>query len=1408
MANIQDVLFIFMQGFSGAVAGYITNKYAVNMIFKEYTPLKIGGAVKKNKVKFIEEVSELVEKDIINSETLIGSIESKDFAKVIDSACVEFMTNSLYDTFKDVKIKHIPGIGDSGEQCVTFIEQNLQEELPQLIDNLSNKIDIKQLLQKEQLDDISSNIVELILEILEEDDKLEEFLSCLYDENKSETFGEFLSDEAKEDLIQGISNIINKSINDVIENEEQCLELLNKIYELLDLKSIIYKLQDSLGQKTILEILGDKGLDNVSNLLYAHIKNLLKEEQNREKANKAISELLQVAKDMDVTLFEILPEDLANAIVVYIKEIIPELAPYISDWLYENKSQIDLVINNAVGETAAQIDDDSIKGLLDKFGGMLSSISETLKIVERASNVVNEYELTTEASNKIYIAVRKFLEQTTIGDIVELLEVKLNIKEEDICNKLLDLFEEKGDILIEKLVFNFGEKKISDFVKLDLEQLFKLKIMPLIYKFIRSNVQNINDYLSRFVANKVNQILSNKIEDVISKEKVGILSKKLPKLISKYILDNKNACKLYIGKIVASSMNDVDFEYIIQNNKEELILLICSKFNDLKNFLFDELKDKEIKDLLDLIKDKEGFSLSLSEKIHKGLVNNVQKVVDNNVKRIIYNNLIKLDEDEICDIAQSFMGKQLKPLSYFGALLGTIAGVIFGFVINGNINNFGFYSRVQTTIMACVLMGLVGILTNVIALWMIFHPYEKNKFVAKIPVFRIFAQGYIPAHKDGFASGLAYFIDNELLKGKRVESLFNSKKDQFSETIFNFVSKNRFKILVDIAREKKDKISKFLYQFIIDKCVQNKRKIAESLSKATDNIYIESMLSKDKALSLSEGFLSSLDKFDDVVIKFAQGKIQKQNKLNKLLPQNVVESINDSIDNALDNGIKESMDKVLKEEFIKSLVLNKEELYANFTDKTLEQLIGDELLSNIKSSSGEKINNYIVEKLPNVLETSIEKLLQSQLSEEHSIGEIFGGSIKIMIDKNSYTVTAKLVSKLSKYAKENSEKVVALVVQMVRSQLNFFVKMAYDFMNGDRLVGLVVSNIIHTKLEDFLNETMYSTIKTISVCVNSVIYPTTMKDIGFYSDQVDVKLVVDKLFENIKENEALFETVDDVVLVAIDEFKAIKISDIIEETNLQTLEGIYGVLEEDISLVLSGVSDNYNKNIEAINQFVNNYIGENITSKILDEELGDIIDIDRDISDIAKSLLDKLNHSTQGRALLLQSIESAYDNKVVGMKVSDLISKEVLVPGLELYLDRLFADLDFNENNQYIVDKMVNNCIQSEFKFIDEATKEYVIKNIIDALLTTGIGFTVDAMKALKLKEITTEQVEIMDPRTIHQLFKSFAGDFFIKLYLYGSMGVVFGLNIYLSIVLGIADLLYSKKMDKVEISADNIFKE
>ena len=95
MIRGDNALFLLLQMFSSGVAGYITNKYAVNMIFKEYTPLKIGGAVKKNKEKFIEEVSDLVERDIINSETIRNQVLGNDFKDVIRNMTNEFFKESL-----------------------------------------------------------------------------------------------------------------------------------------------------------------------------------------------------------------------------------------------------------------------------------------------------------------------------------------------------------------------------------------------------------------------------------------------------------------------------------------------------------------------------------------------------------------------------------------------------------------------------------------------------------------------------------------------------------------------------------------------------------------------------------------------------------------------------------------------------------------------------------------------------------------------------------------------------------------------------------------------------------------------------------------------------------------------------------------------------------------------------------------------------------------------------------------------------------------------------------------------------------------------------------------------------------------------------------------------------------------
>ena len=65
---------------SGGATGYITNNYAVKMLFKRYGPF--GGMILATRGQFIKSVSELVERDIINRETIAGELEKYEFRKV------------------------------------------------------------------------------------------------------------------------------------------------------------------------------------------------------------------------------------------------------------------------------------------------------------------------------------------------------------------------------------------------------------------------------------------------------------------------------------------------------------------------------------------------------------------------------------------------------------------------------------------------------------------------------------------------------------------------------------------------------------------------------------------------------------------------------------------------------------------------------------------------------------------------------------------------------------------------------------------------------------------------------------------------------------------------------------------------------------------------------------------------------------------------------------------------------------------------------------------------------------------------------------------------------------------------------------------------------------------------------
>ena len=188
--------------------------------------------------------------------------------------------------------------------------------------------------------------------------------------------------------------------------------------------------------------------------------------------------------------------------------------------------------------------------------------------------------------------------------------------------------------------------------------------------------------------------------------------------------------------------------------------------------------------------------------------------------------------------------------------------------------------------MSCGVMAFIGYITNVIALWMIFHPYKENKIAAKIPFLKKFALGYIPAHKNEFAIGMAKLIDDELLNKEEINKVFKSKQNNMKSLLMTLVTNNNYQILINLLRDKKQDLSKYIYEKILKYCSDNSY-LSKRISKSIANSKFNKFIKKDHVLNIVPKLIGKIKNIEDSIAKFAKRKLSENYKVNDILPEAV-----------------------------------------------------------------------------------------------------------------------------------------------------------------------------------------------------------------------------------------------------------------------------------------------------------------------------------------------------------------------------------------------------------------------------------------------------------------------------------------------------------------------------------------
>lgn len=203
------------------------------------------------------------------------------------------------------------------------------------------------------------------------------------------------------------------------------------------------------------------------------------------------------------------------------------------------------------------------------------------------------------------------------------------------------------------------------------------------------------------------------------------------------------------------------------------------------------------------------------------------------------------------------MGKELKPITYLGALLGAAAGMIFN--LTGVEAALMAASPVWVDyVSSAVLYGGVGWLTNVLAIWMIFNPYQE-KYIAsfKMP----FTPGVVAKNRNRFADSMGSFVEKELLKANSAAELLENNRAKITDKGLQYFKEQDYRLLFSLLKNKDSLIAEQLINFSLEQIP--KAKGNADLQKYINTKLANVLENEIKIISLEEKSLEFLNKKEE-----------------------------------------------------------------------------------------------------------------------------------------------------------------------------------------------------------------------------------------------------------------------------------------------------------------------------------------------------------------------------------------------------------------------------------------------------------------------------------------------------------------------------------------------------------------
>ncbi|SDL72777.1 DUF445 family protein [Halarsenatibacter silvermanii] len=1365
MMNLAALL---ASGITGSATGYITNDVAVKMLFRSYGPF--GGVLESTREEFILNMSRLVEDEIINYRTLADELEKTEVQEEIDSLIEEIIAGQLPAQFSGRSWADVPGWEKSRRGLSELlIDRRL---IRSLAEDLLETTDLSGLFSREQLANMSESLLREIRHLLADDEVcsqvsgfLDLLLQILYDEKAPEELEEEKIRRIQQALA-GRKGRLRELLAGFIEDSGLKAEWEARIENML--KTPLGQWESRFFQK---ESFSDER-NSIARLLQ-NFNNFLAREEPRKILRELVQAFISSLQRIDLTLPEIIGEGWQDRIRPLIEKNLPPLIETVLWWLDENRTELEEIIDETIDEvleTGSGLKN-SLKNIL--FRALEGKLARRYGVVDDFVEKLNTERERDKLAEEISMKITELLEAKTLGWLVSRLKNQgefnwdyLFDRINEVLSDIQKLFAD-GDaaelelvpsrlIDSQNLLNSFPEK--TSVVLAD--SLLNLLLIP-------SSAPRIAGFLKRLLTGILNseaaEEILTEIADFsgsfqISDRNINILVEKVDSLLSGvgegFTGFSSGDSRLFQQFYTAFSPAAVSWmDKILKTQEDEKIGALISRITDIPGY------ETRLR----------NFSLNILEE-------NLAVLLEDRVSRAVSDNLLSLSAEKMKEIVEDFIGRELKPITYFGGGLGFLAGVSLelfgGNLLPGAEILGGFFWPALT-------YGMVGFLTNVIAINMIFRPHNPVHILEKkLP----FTPGLIPRNQDRFAEALGNFVEKDLLEPARISRLIKNSRSELERALERNLLSNDFRRLRLVLRTSSDNFARRLNELVRVLMVDNSAGFSEKLSEfMRENV--------DTAGAVSYGVEALLPLLEEHKIEFVPSFakiLQRSAAEEKPLSEIFGQELQPDFSAGFSRFSEKDVDHIKKKLISSASSFDISGMAADFLsdreDIDLENLISPGYRKDIEKFIEDKACEFLhrrdLAKINSGINCDFFRDLYSGKGEK-VIGDL--------LEANFDDFLNIFVQRSLSFISENRDEIKRKSLEMVRQQLKereekqgilsgIFLRGAYQLTDGEATVEEVIDVLIDQKLPAYLQrrrEDIGSRLKPVLNRTARNISDDLLSRTGSegWAEIMGIAAArpgVEKNFKNF--SRSLFDRLWKIefpleILAGFLGGDKAELRDTFLERRNEKIEADArdSAVRKILRLGEIGLEEIFNQFSPAdFLEFITGHKspGHDYFRKVLQTREDELRERISEIFQAAGNLYKEKNRG---------------ENKGEG-RSNCLFDEEIFKKDMNWWLRRLEKNEAFWERTSASLDSFLERVSARLPRHFEEATLEYLVLNLSRGTLD-GLEVRFQSlMDSLAIKDITIDRVQNMDSEAVESLFKSFAGRYLNRLKIYGFSGSFFGL--------------------------------